>query len=369
MRRNSPGLLILTVSAISLSGMAGALAQTVMPPGPPPGAASVDDMSITELEFAATQAREARNYPAAIRVLSTILSRDESNKEALAMLGDIYWEIGDPGKARLYWLEVLKIHSTDFGANFGLGRMHLNTGVFRSAAHYLAIAEKVAPAEKLVEVLVPLAQSYGKLGDFDKALDAVQRAIAISPDNFEAQYALTGISAIGATGEEDYDATDAEAQRLVELADRKLRTEGVTREGVQQKYSALDLRLSVLRRYQNVLFEINPDGSVSDKPLADRKKQLARVTSRVVETMLKQEDTRRTIAYFDVLQLAAKAVELSDGTDKSALTTLALLQERTGDVAGAIETFNRVVELDPNDATAAKALEQLQQQPAAESPQ
>lgn len=348
----------LALSAVILVAFGGAVS-TSGQTATPPGQINVQDMTITDLVVAAERLREAGRTDEAVQLLGVVLSRDRDNKEAHGMLGDIYWESGEPLKAREEWEAVRKLHPNDFGANFGLGRLKLNSRSYRDVMYYLEIAERVAPPDRLAEVLVPLAQAYGQSSEYEKAKDAIRRAIAKEPDNYEAQYVLTGIASLSAQQSEDFDQADIEAQRLINLADEKLKVDGVTLEGAQRLYGAYEMRLNVLRGYHAVLFQFNADGTRSDKPVEEFREQLASVVSRVVETMLKREDARRTLSYFDVVDFAKKAVEFDRGTNKDSLLTLARLQERTGDIAGAVESFGRLLEIDPENQAAIRALETL----------
>ncbi len=367
---------VVVVAIVATGGGSYAQQATSEPAGQPPLAP--EKMTIPELIAWARQLRSAGQQPQAIQVLQQVLQRDVSNKEAFGLLGDIYWETGNAELARKNWLAVLKIQENDFDANLGLGQMYLRSGVTRSAAHYLETAESVAPPDRLTEVLIPLAQAYGPLGLREKAIETIKRAISLKPDDYDAWYVLVGLETDMATTVAEFDQADTDAQRLIQLASRELQREGITLERVQRKYNAYNLRLQVLRSFGKVLFEMNPDSTLSDHPIAGREDVAANVLGRVVETRLLQEDTRRLLAYFDIVPIAERAVEFSAGKNADLLLTLAMLQERTGQLEQAAESFSKVLTLDPSSTTAQQHLAALQQrlgtlpppttQPAGEQP-
>lgn len=351
-------LAVLVVAAATGSALYAQQPTSAPTPGHP--ALPPEKMTIPEMIAWARQLRSADQKAQAIQVLQQVLQRDISNKEAFGLLGDIYWEMGNAELARKNWLAVLKIQENDFDANLGLGQMYLRSGVTRSAAHYLETAESVAPPDRLVDVLIPLAQAYGPLGLRQKAIETIKRAISLKADNYDAWYVLVGLEADMATTIEQFDQADTDAQRLIQLATQELQREGITLERAQRKYNAYNLRLQVLRSFGKVLFEMNPDSTLSDQPIAGRENLAANVLGRVVETRLLQEDTRRLLAYFDILPIAERAVEFSAGKNADLLLTLAMLQERTGQLDKAAESFKKVLALDPSNAAAQQHLSALQ---------
>ena len=351
---------VLRLSAVTLVvSMSACWAAAQTPPGEAPPLAP-QDMTIPELLARAQQLSDAGQHNQAIQFLTLVTQRDPSNKQALGLLADAYWNLGNAELARKYWLQIIKnIQSNDFEANLGLGRMYMRSGVFRSAAHYLETAEKVAPPDRLIDVLIPLARAYGPLGLRDKAIETIKRAISLDPRNYDAWAVLVTLETDGATTVDEFDQADVDAQKLIQLANDIVQTEGVTQERVQQQYQAYDIRLRVLRSFGKVLFEINPDGSLSDRPIPGRETLTANVLSRVVETRLLQEDVRRVLTYFDILPIAEKAVEFDNGEHAGPLLTLALLQEKTGQLDQAAETFRRVLEIEPDNARARQHLQAL----------
>lgn len=323
------------------------------------------DLTIPELVATADQYRANKRYSEAKRALELVLRRERANVEALRMLGNIAWEMKEAENARKYWLLVLQARPNDFDANWGLGRVHLGSGIYRNAMRYLEVATSVVPAEPAglaSEVLIALAQACRGSGLRAKALDVVQRALALDPDNYEAWSVLAAVRTESAFSADDLDNALHDAERLVEIASNELKTAGVTRTGVERLQSAYELELEVLYSYGKVLFERNPDGTLSDRLLPGREKLAAGTMRKTVDVMLRQADLQRTLTHFRVLAIAAKAVEFDGGTDPNTLMDLGLLQKVTGRLDAAIATFQKVLELDPLNQTAQRELDALQAQ-------
>ncbi len=333
----------------------------------PAGARSLADVSIPELLYEAAQLRVARRYNEAVNYCQVVLQRDPSNVGALRLLGDMFWETKNAEPARNAWLRVLEIQKNDFVANFGLGRLYLAQRLHRQAKPCLETAARVVPAgppELKPQVLIALAQAYHGSGDRDEALGTIERALALAPGNFEAQYALVLLrteAALREKRDEDFDQTLVEAQKLVRIAADDLRANGITPERVQTLQAAYQAELQVLSAFGWVLYEPNPDGkTLSDQLLRGMEKRAAAIVSKIVDVRLRQVDLQRTMSYFMILDLAATAVKYDGGTNPRTLLDLGLLQKQTEQWEAAIETFRKVLELDPGNEVAQRELEALQ---------
>jgi len=335
-------------------------------PQQPPAVRSAADLTIPELLAAARQYRVTRRYNEAVTLLNLVLQRDQTNIDALRLAGDIAFETNNAEQAQKYWFRALEIQSNDFVANFGLGRLHLASGSNRNAMHYLETAESVVPAdppELRPQVLIALAQAYRGSGHRDKAVATIERALQLAPESFQAQYVLvvlrTEVAAREGT-EEDFDRALTDAERLVRTAQNDLQSKGTTLVRLQALQAAYQTKLQVLQAFGQILFERNLDGSFSDRVLSGREALAVKTIRRTVEVMLQQADLSRTMSYFRPLALAARAVEIDGGTDPSTLLVLGSLQLATGQWDPAIETFQRVLELDPANEAARRHLEALQ---------
>lgn len=356
-------LLWLSVALVAASCAAQEQSETESAVAPTPEAEA--KLTIPQLLTSAEQYRVAKRYGDAIDVLGQVLRRHQANLEARRLLGDIYWEISDVEKARKNWLLARAAAPSDFGANFGLGRLYLTSSIHRQAAHYLETAASVAPPDRALEVLILLARARRGAGDRGGAFEATQQALQIDPESFEAVELLTGLLTQIAEGEEDLDRALTEAKRLVQIAGSTLETEGITLEGVQRLQAAYGAELSVLGAYSVVCFERNPDGRLSDRLLPGKELLAANSLSQSVDILLRQTDLQRTLAYFQIVTLAEKAVEFDGGSNPRTLTDLGSLLVATGRLEEAAQMFRRALEFDQDNETARRQLEALQPQQAA----
>lgn len=363
MLKNVSRLLLL---AALPAGLCRAQDQPAVETEQPPAVRPAADLTIPELLTAARQRRAAGIYNEAISLFNLVLQRDQTNVDALRSLGEMFVELRNADQAQKHWLRVLDIQANDFVANFGLGRLHLASGIARNAMRYLETALSVVPAdppELEPQVLIALAQAYRGSGYRDKAVETIEKALKLNPHSFEAQYVLVTLRTEVATRdrrEAAFDQALADAESLVRIAENDLRANGTSPARLQTLDAAYQTKLQVLHAFRRILFERNPDGSFSDRILSGREALAAMTISRTVEVMLAQADLRRSMSHFTILELAATAVKYDGGTNPRTLLTLGSLLVATGQWDGAIQTFQKVLELDPGNEAARRQLEGLQ---------
>jgi tetratricopeptide (TPR) repeat protein len=343
---------------------------TTQPQGQPQASRSLADLTIPELMSLADQARQARRYTDAINLVNLVIQsgQGQTNIDALRMLGEIAWDMGDAENARKQWTLVKRVQPSDFGANWGLGRLWLRSGQPRQAMGYLELAGSVVPADKpelkpLVQIA--LAQAYAGSGYRRKAIETVQQALVLDPKSFEGWSVLAMLRAQAAVKLDDFNEALSDATQLVEIANADVKTYGMTLEGIQRLYKACELKRAILAACGQVFFEQNPDGTLSDRLLPGMERAASRVFSSIVDTWMWQTDLQRTMQHFQILEMAEKAVEYDGGANPETLLKLGSLQAATGRLADAVETLQRVLVLDPGNEAARQQLDALpQQQPA-----
>jgi tetratricopeptide (TPR) repeat protein len=329
-------------------------------------------MTIPQILAAAENLRASGRVDDAVKGLEYILKAEPSNIDALRMLGDIAWDQQNAEEAQKRWMAVRKIQQNDFGANWGLGRLYLQgssgRGSARNAILYLEVAESVLPAaepELKPQVLLALAQAYNADGQTSRAMEKVREVLAVAPDNYEACYFLVALRLGSAQSADDFDQALSDAERLVQVVRKELEASGTTLEGAQRLATAYQMEIQVLKNSVSVVFERNPDGSLSDRLLPGKEKRAAATIAKTVDAMLRYTDLQRTLAYFQIAEVAAKAVQYDANPDT--LMELGLLQKATGQSAKAVETFRKVLEIDPLHKEARRQLDALQSQEAAPS--
>lgn len=318
----------------------------------------VVDLSIPEQLKVVIDLFNARRYADAEAVLSVIFRRDENNFEACILGGDMALAQKRPEAARQYYLRARKMQPGDFRANWGLGRIYVDRRIYRQAVTYLEIARPVAPPDKLSEVLVKLAQAYGGSGQTPKGFAALTEALASDPTNVDA---LNLMVSLRMTTNEYEPALDASA-KLVEIARANLMREPGQRQYVQELDGAYDTRLRTLRAYHQTLYELLPDGRRSDRLMKGRESLAAAQLREMMNIAIIRAELQRVDTYFQALILFADRAVQYDPTNVEGLLTVAGLYASTSQWDLAVETYQRVLQIDPSNAEAQQRLDALMQQ-------
>jgi len=347
--------------AVSLS-IAYASAQEA-PPGAPvtqpatqPGAQPPQQAIITidQMLNTAESLLRVGNNTQAKSILDLVLERDPNNVRAKLVAAELAIAQQEYFAARNYYREVLNVEQTNLDANVGLARIYLMTRMFRQAASYLETAQRVAPPDRLPEVLTMLAASYRGRGSLLDALNAAQRAVDLAPQNVEARQTL-----IAVLMEADrFDPAMTHAAALTELATAKVRENPASREGLMQLLGAYGMQEQVLRAFHNTLYEYSPSGEPTDRPLPGKQAQAAGVIKQIVDLRVLQAEVARTVTYFDILELARKAAQYQPENPQYHLLC-GQLYVKMSQIDAAIGEFQRVLELAPGDADATRYLREL----------
>ena len=363
---------------LTLIGLSPALALAQdTPTAQPPAAESAQpqaqqaptlaDLTIPQLMELADRAREAKDFTAAINILNFVRQREsgQSNLDVTRMLGDIAYDMRNAEDAQKYWLQVRRVQPGDFGANWGLGRLELDSGQPRNAVAYLETAERVIPSDKAKlapKVLIKLAQAYGGAGLRTQAVSAAERALRLDQNDLEGWYVLTKLRAEMARTTDDFDKALGDADRLIAISDAGIKNQGISPATVQQMQIAYQLKLSVLYAFREILFERNPDGKISDRVVAGQGPLVARVLNSAVDVMLQQAELDRLTNYFNITNLANEVVKYDGGTNATTLMRLANLQVTTGQYSEAMKAYQKVLEIDPTNMEAQRQLDALKAQ-------
>lgn len=326
---------------------------------PTPQVINVATTPIPQLNTLAREALEAGRFSEATGLVQEVLRRDRNNLEGLRIAGEIGWEAGQLEAARANWLRVRSIQSNDFVANYGLGRIYLNSNVPRSAMQFLETALPVAPPDKRADVLVNLARAYRASGMSRQARDTVDEALKLAPRDFIAWQLRVLLRTETATTPSDFEQALNDADRVIQLGKDFIENEGVTLAHTQQLYRAYETKLETLREFRNVLFRQNPDGTLSNAVLPGREQTAGRVLSLVVDILMRQRDLRSAMENYEILPFAERAVEYDGGTSPQSLMDLGALQAATGDIEAAIETYRRAEQLAPDNEEVQAALRML----------
>ena len=366
MLKNRLGLSLILMGLFTLAAICPAQEQTQ--PGAQPAAGPADNqlsaLTVPQLLQIAQQYREARQYADAIKYLNEIMSRESGKMDidAMRLLGDIAWDLQRAEDAQKYWLNVRRIQPNDFGANWGLGRVNIQSGQFRNAMYYLEIANSVVPLdppELKPQVLIELAKAYRGSGLRGKAIETAEKAKALSPRSYDVWYVLATIRVEVARSQEDLDRALGDADTLIEVAKADVSEKGIDLGGVQRLQAACQLKLGVLYAYRRIMFEPAPDGNPSNRLIPGMEDLATRVSLITVDMMLWQSDLERMARHFQIVDFINSALQYSGSRQADLLIKLGKLQAATGQIPAAIEIFKRVLNSDPANTEAKQALEQL----------
>jgi tetratricopeptide (TPR) repeat protein len=341
------------VFVAGLAWSAVALAQDAQPSSAPAGEKQLTpgDMTIEELLAVAERLYQTGRYPDAATVLELVLQREETNVEAMIMRGEVYEMTKDLNSARTWFLKVQKAQPNEYRANLGLGRTYAAQKMWRQAIVYLEVAQKVAPPDKLGDVLTPLAIAYHGTGLTTKAVETVEKSLQLDPDHFENRR-LLGLLRLEL---EQLDKALTETDALLRLAKKKVQERPGDITALQNLGEAYELRQRVLVSLHNDLYEKNAAGQPTDKIRPGNEAKAAALIKESNDLRIYESELRTLLAYHAILPAAERVVSLAPDNPEY-LNQLGLLRRRVGLIGKAIETFQKAIEIDPTNAVAREQL-------------
>ncbi len=130
---------------------------------------------------------DKENYNAAIEALHGALVINELIPGANYQLGLAHFRLGQSGEAEAAFLKELKFEPPDPYSLYYLGRIQLNQGETAEAIDYF---ERVLAVGTLLDVRSRLAGAYLRSGEISKAVDLLEEAIRMQPEQGEVHYLL-----------------------------------------------------------------------------------------------------------------------------------------------------------------------------------
>ena len=122
-----------------------------------------------------------RSPDKAIPQLQEVLTIEPENTEALVLLGDVYLAQNDLQKAEENYLHALGERLDNAGALFGLAQISRLKGETREAAIYLNRVATLSADSKSPEFLYKFGFEAMRVGMFDEAKSALERAVELKP--------------------------------------------------------------------------------------------------------------------------------------------------------------------------------------------
>jgi tetratricopeptide (TPR) repeat protein/GTPase Era involved in 16S rRNA processing len=153
------------------------------------------DLLLDEYRDQVAQARalvDAGDPFGAIDVIEALLRDKPDHGHALIVLGAARLATHDPARAKDAFERALRARSGDPSALCGLGEALYGTGAYEEAisALHRAVAESGGDRALLAEAYRSLGLAWRQLGDLDKAIRELRKAVAEAPADAEARAAL-----------------------------------------------------------------------------------------------------------------------------------------------------------------------------------
>ncbi|MCK4342139.1 MAG: tetratricopeptide repeat protein [Phycisphaerae bacterium] len=345
-------------------------------PGTPPGQVELTNVQklerAHELKEAALEENEPEFLREALDLVSDVLEEDTLNTEARLLAGEILMEANEYDSARDNFSVVLEVEPSNFRANLGVGKIWNANRSWRQATAYLERAERVAAdLERAVEVKRALAIAYAGQGKLTEAIQKMDEVVRADPDDLDGLQTSVGIRLGAAARDPKYlegeEGALAAAETYLKKVTQVVQQTPWKKEELDRLNQAYELLLAALRTLHNTFYEHDIRNQPTDKLLPGKEVQAAAALNRIAEKLSEHALLKLTLAEHEALMLAEKAVEY-DPWNVKYLENLAALYQRTKNRARAVETFRKILELDPQHPGAKQYLEAVGEPLSAPSP-
>ena len=113
------------------------------------------------------------------------MQQDPNNRLYIFSLGNLYYELGDFKKAEVYFKKALEINPQDPEILNNLAWLYATSEMpeLRKPEEALMLSRKAALLAPKAHILDTLGESYFVNGRYAEAVQALEQAIATSPDN------------------------------------------------------------------------------------------------------------------------------------------------------------------------------------------
>lgn len=323
-----------------------------------PVAASQEQQSVEELIKQARDHRAAGALNDALALLATVLQRDPVNSEAKLLSAEILMDINRYDDARNLFKQVLDVEPSNFRANVGYGKILAANRSWRQATNYLERAEQVAPEPQRCEAKRLLAVAYGGMGELATAISKTKEAIQIDATNLDARRTLVELRQAAASRDPgQLENLKNDAETYTDKALEAVRQKPWEKEGLQRLDNAYELAMGALRMLHNSYYE-SVRGQVTDKVLPGKDGEVAATLVLIADKLRRQAAVKATLVEHDALMLLQKAVEVQPKNIRC-LEELGAAYQRIKDQERAVQTYRKLLELDPNHAEARQYLESV----------
>ncbi len=313
-----------------------------------------------ELKEQAVEKGDSATLNVALELVQQILDADIANTRAHLLAGEIMIEGNEYDQARDHFMFVVDIEPNNLRANLGLGKIWVANRSWRQARVYLERADRVATdAEDVAAVKRLLALAYAGMGKRAEALEEMQAAVRTDTDDLEVLDTAVEIHLRAASADPRYiEPTTAIADQYLQKAKRHVEEKPFDRERLTKLNRAYDLHATALRTLHANYYRRDVRNQPTDELLPGKEAEAAAALNQIAQDLREQALLRLTMAEHDVLLIAEKAVEYAP-TNITYLENLASIYHRVQNRRQAIETYQRILELDPDHAGARQYLESV----------
>lgn len=318
---------------------------------------AIDRLSTTELMARARAAIKDKKLRDAQGMFALALSREPDNAEIKLIGAEIAEANSDHDNARRFYRDILSSDPANFEANFRLGRAFNRASWWRQAIGYLEKASRVAPADRLGEVLTELARAQHGNRQVDDAVKTIENAVKQAPDNLEAR----GIQVLIRLDQKQFDQAIAAAKSLEEIARAKVQNAPSDIDALRHLLDANVLLMQSMQSAVAALQQVDRNGNPTDRPLPGKEREIASLLIQLTETLARENVLRQLIDKHDVIMPLAERAVMYDPDNPRANMNLAVVYYDTANYEHAVQVCRRVLELDPDNAEAKRMLQVMNQ--------
>lgn len=233
--------------------------------------------TVSEILSKAINYYKSKEYERAKNEFKSVLRNDSKNEEALQYLGTIAWLDSDFEIALTYYLQVVEISPNTVNALYNLGITYQKLGKLDDAIEFIEKAIKVNPNEKMLFIHASLAKSLGRHQTV--SLKDYQRVLEFNP---------TSINALGNSGRlyedlKQYDKALEMYNKITKLAPEKgmaYYDKAIVYETIKDYNKALENIEKAL-----ILYQTNPDGLPNKQGLLSKKEDILRKLNKYTEAI------------------------------------------------------------------------------------
>ena len=305
-----------------------------------------------------------QDFKRAIELLEKALERNPENKDAMILLGEVYFSENDLEKSRELF-KKLENETENAVVNSYLGLFKMEDGKYEDAINYFHKAMKLD--ERNSKYVYNLANAYFLNGWIAEAAKFYNIAICLDADNVDYRYSLAYLY----TQTREYDKAEKELNFWLNNAIKGVTLDAIVKENPNEDYALVELahvcvelsQYDLAKKNMEIALEIKPNSLNYLSDYADILIEMANYgeAHEVIEKILSLNENfiegyileAKNYIHINDLEgaydAAQKVIEL-DTNNAEGYYYNALVLFAQGDVNFAIETMKKAISLDLNNA-------------------